>query len=474
MRFNNGNREFGLIDKIAYLCGDLANDLTFIMAAFFLMLFYTNVLEIPGYVVGLLFLSARVIDAFTDIGMGRLLDTSKAGKDGRFRTWIKRASPFVCITGFLMFVYVVKDWAYPLKLAYVVVTYILWGSFSYTAVNIPYGSMATVISAKPEDRAALSGFRAIGANIAILLITSIVPLLIYKEIDGKQVIQPEMFTVIMAVFTILAFILYQICYRFTIERIKLPDTERQHSKQSCVKDVTSIFSGIKSNRPLQIFILVAIILLLSSLSTGTLNPYLYIDYFNNKLGLSIGGIIPVACTFAMVPFAPMLVKRFGKKESAAVGMLITSVIYFALFILRVENLWAYLVLITIAALTFNYFMIIIWAFIADIIDNQYLKSNVREDGTIYSVYSFARKLGQALAGGLGGFVLSFVGYTANVPKQSPETLEHIYNVATLIPAISALLIFIILQYWYPLSKSMVEKNMSELAMRTLQPNQNNQ
>lgn len=106
---SNKQRVFGLKDKLAYMCGDMANDLTFLMASFFLMLFYTNVLEIPGYVVGILFLVSRIIDAFTDIGMGRLLDTMTAYPEGRFRGVIKRASPFVYITGFLLFLYVVKD-----------------------------------------------------------------------------------------------------------------------------------------------------------------------------------------------------------------------------------------------------------------------------------------------------------------------------------------------------------------------------
>lgn len=91
------------------------------------MLFYTNVLEIPGYVVGLLFLISRVLDAFTDMGMGRLVDTMKPFKEGRFKGIIRRAAPFVCLSGFLLFLYVVKDWSYPAKLAYVSITYIIWG-----------------------------------------------------------------------------------------------------------------------------------------------------------------------------------------------------------------------------------------------------------------------------------------------------------------------------------------------------------
>ena len=83
-------RPFGLRDKIGYLFGDFGNDFTFIFASTFLMVFYMKVLGIPGAAVGTLFLAARVVDAFTDITMGRIVDVCRPGKDGRFKQWIRR------------------------------------------------------------------------------------------------------------------------------------------------------------------------------------------------------------------------------------------------------------------------------------------------------------------------------------------------------------------------------------------------
>lgn len=78
---------------------------------------------------------------------------------------------------------------------YITVTYIVWGSLAYTAVNIPYGSMASVITTKADERAGLSIFRTVGANIAVLFISFVIPLIIYKEVEGKQVIIPKMFRI---------------------------------------------------------------------------------------------------------------------------------------------------------------------------------------------------------------------------------------------------------------------------------------
>ena len=68
-------RPFGMRDKVGYLFGDFGNDFTFIFASSFLMIFYTKVFGLSGALVGAIFLVSRIIDAFIDIGMGRLIDT---------------------------------------------------------------------------------------------------------------------------------------------------------------------------------------------------------------------------------------------------------------------------------------------------------------------------------------------------------------------------------------------------------------
>ena len=100
---NNNVKPFGMRDKIGYMFGDLGNDFTFTFASSYLMVFYTNVLGIPASMVGILFLVARFIDAFTDIGMGVLIDRVKPAKDGKFKPWIRRMCGFVAIAAFLMY-----------------------------------------------------------------------------------------------------------------------------------------------------------------------------------------------------------------------------------------------------------------------------------------------------------------------------------------------------------------------------------
>ena len=206
-------RPFGIRDKIGYMFGDFGNDFSFIFASNYLMVFYTKVLGLSGFVVGLLFLGARFVDAFTDVTMGRIVDSVKPARDGRFRAWIRRMCIPVAVASSIMYLYFVRDWAYWAKLAYVIFTYLLWSSFCYTAINIPYGSMASVISPDVKDRASLSTFRSIGASLAGLVIGVLVPLIVYEtDLEGNQIVKPVSFTLTAFVFGVLAVGCYALCY----------------------------------------------------------------------------------------------------------------------------------------------------------------------------------------------------------------------------------------------------------------------
>ena len=222
MNAKNEMRPFGWRDKIGYMFGDFGNDFTFIFASLFLMVFYTKVLGVRAELVGLLFVVARLVDAFTDLTMGRIVDRVRPGKDGRFKPWIRRMCGPVAIASFLMYQSGLADASMTVKVVYMFATYILWGSICYTAINIPYGSMASVISEDADDRASLSTFRSIGASLASLIIGVIAPLLVYTtDANGNQIVEGGRMTMIAGVFSIGAVICYLICYFLIKNMIKL-------------------------------------------------------------------------------------------------------------------------------------------------------------------------------------------------------------------------------------------------------------
>lgn len=459
----NKPRPFGLKDKIGYMFGDFGNDFTFIFASSFLMVFYTKVLGISGGAVGTLFLVVRFVDAFTDVTMGRIVDSVKPAKDGRFRCWLRRMAGPVALASFLMYQSAMAGAPMGLKLVYMYVTYLLWGSVFYTSINIPYGSMASAITSDPNERTALSTFRNVGATLASLVIGVTAPMLIYTTDEaGNQVVRGgSTFTVIAGVFAVCAVLCYLVCYKLTTERVQAVEDPDK-------KKVTLVetFGAILKSRPLMGIIGAAIFLMLSQLLIGSMNNFLYPEYFKNAAGISAFTMVSTCIIlFIVSPFSVGVSRRFGKKESAAFGTMATGIIFLLLYFLRIQNMWVFLGLTCVAYLGLGYFNTVIWANITDVIDDQEVTTGVREDGTVYAVYSFARKVGQALAGGAGGWALSMIGYESAAAVQTPEVIQGIYTTATLVPAIGFLIVSFFLWVVYPLNKRKVAENVEELGRR---------
>jgi Na+/melibiose symporter and related transporters len=157
-------RPFGLRDKFGYLCGDLGTCFILGLVNSFLMIYYTNVLGISGVIVGSLYFVTKLFDAFVDVGVGRLCDTSKLTIHGRFNPWVRRMKYPFCIIAVVLFLPFVNDFSYTAKIIYICCSYFIYGSLLST-VSIPYGAMSAAISSNPEDRVSLSTWRSVGSAI---------------------------------------------------------------------------------------------------------------------------------------------------------------------------------------------------------------------------------------------------------------------------------------------------------------------
>ena len=436
------------------------NDFTFIFASLFLQVFYTDVLGIDAALVGTMFLLSRIVDAFTDTAMGRIADKTKATKAGKFKPWLLRACGPVALASFLMYQTFLVDASMTLKVVYMFVTYLFWGSICYTAINIPYGSMASVMSSEADDRASLSTFRGVGSLIPQVIVGVVMPMFLYTTLDdGTKIANAAAFPVIALVMSVLAAGCYIICYFMCTERVKVTEEAQNVS----FKDTLKALAG---NRALIGLSIVYICFLGAQMLNQTINNYIFKDYFANTMGLTVMNAAGIAPALMLAPLAVPLSRKFGKKEVGIFAAVSGAIAFLLLFVLRTENMWLYVVVNIVGLLGFGLFNLIIWAFISDVIDDQEVRTNVREDGTIYAVCSFARKLGQAIASALGGWSLAWIGYAeGSKTAQAPEVLNGIYNIATAVPAILYIIVGVTLLFVYPLGKKKVLENVEILKAR---------
>jgi len=261
------------------------------------------------------------------------------------------------------------------------------------------------------------------------------------------------------VFGILALACYMGCYSFTTERVVAPkgSTEKM--------DLKTTLKGLGKNKPLIAILTVSLLFMMNMMLIGSVNVYLFKDYFSSATTLSFVSIAQTAAVLLVAPFMAKLIKKFGKKEISIVGLTIATAVYFLLYFLKDIDATTFVAILFVANIGYALFNTVIWAFVTDVIDFQEFLTAQREDGTVYSVYSFARKVGQAVAGGIGGFAIAAVGYDSTLEVQTESALDGIHMLATLVPAVVYLSCLLILIFFYPLNKKRLAKMQEDLAAK---------
>lgn len=460
MENNKAIKPFGFKDKIGYMFGDFGNDLTFLLSSSFLLKFYTDVMDVDAYVVGIIMMIARFVDAFTDVAMGRICDKSKMTPAGKFKPWIRRMCGPVAIVSFLMYQSSLSGLPKPAKIAYLFITYILWGSVFYTSINIPYGSMASAISGNPDDRQSLSTFRTMGGVLAGAIIMAVVPLIIYNKENGNEVISGAKFTLVAGICSVLAIICYLLCYHFTTERVRPEISQEQLKKNNIGKMLSNAFK----NRALISIIVATIFMLISQLTIQQMANYVFPNYYGNAKIQSLSVVMMGGGMIIAAVIAKPLAKKFGKAEISVVSNMVAGIVCALLYFIRPQNVWVYVAFQFLCWFGLGIFSMVVWALITDVIDYSEIKNGIREDGSVYALYSFARKLGQALTSGLSGALLSMIGYKKSTAFDK-NVVEGIFDISTLLPAISFILLALILWFWYPLKKKLVDENVEFLRQK---------
>lgn len=446
-------KPFGIADKLGYMFGDFANDFTFLLSSSFLLKFYTDVMGVKGSVVGIVMMVARFVDAFTDVGMGRICDRSKTTKNGKFKPWILRMCGPVALMSFLMYQSSLANMSMGFKIGYLVVTYILWGSVFYTSVNIPYGSMASAISENPSDRQSLSTFRTMGGVLAGGIITAGLPMIIYDN----NIINGRKFTIVAGACSVGAIICYLLCYAMVTERVIVePDADALKNN-----NVGVMLKNAFSNRALISIIVASIVMLLAQLTLQSMSNYVFPNFYHNAKAITAGtGVMGVSMILSAILAKPVS-NKIGKAELGAIASIFGGLMSLLAFFIRPSNVWVFIVIQSFTWLGLGMFQMIAWALITDVIDYSEIRNGIREDGSVYALYSFARKLGQAASAGLSGVLLDMVGYSQQTQFDT-DVVNGIFNITTLVPAIGFIVLGLVLYFWYPLHKKQVDENVEKL------------
>ena len=428
---------FGLRDKIGYGLGDFGCNMSFVFINSYMMLFFVTCLGIKAEHYAVIILIAKIWDAINDPIIGALCDSSKPRGGSKFKPWIKYGCIPLLLMSVVMFIYI-PDAPYAAKIALCLGSYLIW-SVAYTSVNVPYGSMQSVITTDSLQRAELSNARSIGALLAQAPGMVLLPLIIYNDNNEPR---GELFIYIVAVMGVIGVAAFQLTCVLTTERVAAVDNPKQ--KFNYFKTLGAFFT----NRPIMALTVSTVSYLALIMTVTSSMQYIFMCYFKNTDLISLAAVISGAPMVLAIILVKPLVKRFSKKALCTYpfifGIISTGIITFVKF----SNPYIWLVFVGIAVFSAGFYMVLIWAMVADSIDFQERKTGRREEGSIYATYSFFRKLAQGIGSSAVSFAIGWTGYKASLGSAQPAGVaDKIYFVTGLLPFIGTILCFISMLFY---------------------------
>ncbi|MBQ9783996.1 MAG: MFS transporter [Clostridia bacterium] len=415
----NGKRKFGMLDSVSYAAGDLGCNMSFALKGT-MALFWTQVMGM-GLWYSLLLVIVQVWDAINDPLIGSIIDADRRTyKKNKFLSYIWLGSIGLIVGGACCFLPFPQApvWA---KAIIFVAGYVVWDAF-YTIANVPYGSLLSLISNDPADRASLSAWRSIGSMVGNMLPMVILPFIIYNK-DGS--LNGYMVFVAALIMGVLGFICFQFMIKNTVVRV---DTNVKFNEDQPKFNVFQALGNFVKNRPAVGATIAAMGMFIGMQGATTAVSVVFQIYFKNA---QISGIVQLFAMIPIVLFTPLarkMVTKYGKKELSVVGAICSIIGGAGLFIIIPDNTGVDLIIYVVCQLVYSLglgiYSTVSWAMMGDAIDYNEWKTGKREEGVVYSLHSFFRKLAQGIGPAVALVIMGTLGYVNNaVDKHGNEIID---------------------------------------------------
>ena len=431
----------------------------------------------------ILLLIVQIWDAINDPMIGSMIDADRRQyKRGKFKQYIFIGSCGLLVAGAAVFLPFPKA-PVVLKATLFILGYIIWDA-AYTVANVPYGSMLSLVTEDPGERAQLSTWRSVGSMVGNMLPTIILPMLIWEKqfnADGTPLINEETGVQVELLLgdrvfwvALLMGVLGFIAFQFMLKNItiRIDESSVKAGEEGAKFNVFSAFGNFLKNRPAVGATLAAMGMFLGMNAATTAVTIMFATYFGMA---SLSGIVQMVGflpMFLFMPFIKKIVNRFGKKEASVAGTVASLIgglvmLVFPLIPNKNLSMIVYLVGLVIFGLGMGVYTCVSWALMADAIDYNEWKTGKREEGTVYSLHSFFRKLAQGVGPSVVLLIMGALGYVSDLGTGGQSAATS-YNMCWLVAGLyvfSAIMQFVGLALIYNLDKKTMSQMNEELAAR---------
>ncbi|MBQ4258912.1 MAG: MFS transporter [Lachnospiraceae bacterium] len=471
-------KKFGMRDKIAYAAGDFGCNMSFSLKSTVQTFWLVYMMMETGLLSALL-LVVQIWDAVNDPMIGSMIDADRRQyKLGKFKTYILIGAIGLLVAGALVFI-PVPNAPTVIKAIVFILGYIVWDA-CYTVANVPYGSMLSLVTEDAGERAQLSTWRSVGSMFGNMAPSIILPFLIWEKVvdeAGNPVLNPETGEQVQILLgnrvffaALLMGVLGFVAFLFMIKNITIRVDENSVKTNDAEKfNVVKAFGNFMKNRPAVGATLAAMGMFLGMQSAMTATSIMFAIYFGKAELSGVVQLIGFLPMFLFMPFIKKIVAKWGKKEASVAGVVASLVGGVLMFVFPMISdkgtaLIVYVASLCVYGLGMGIYTCVSWALMADAIDYNEWKTGKREEGTVYSLHSFFRKLAQGIGPSIVLLIMGMLGYNSDlgIGGQSATTA---YNMCWLVAALylfSATLQFIGLGVIYNLDKKTLEQMQAEL------------
>lgn len=435
-------------DYFGYAMGDFGCNMSFALITNYMMLFYTQYIGLKLTDWAWIIVVGKVWDAINDPLIGGMVDNVRFGKGSKFMPWILLGGSSLVVLTTLTFV-PIADMSYMFKVIYCLLIYCVW-SVAYTMANVPYGALHSCITDDPSKRTNLSTFRSIGAGLAQVF-AMLLPLIVYDENDN--LLGGRMIYIALACSAVGfgGFLL-----------VRLLVTERVAVEAHADTSGTSYFKAIRgffTNRPLLAITAVSFVQVICFMSMTSVNNIIFQSYFHNTKLLPVVNVVAYLPLVVLMPFVGKITRSIGKKKFVVIASSISVVAGVVACLLPMNpnaqsSLFMYIGSLMLLYTSNAVFTIILWAMVVDCIDYQYEKTGSRDEGSLYALFSFFRKLAQGIGSAFSAVMLSVCGYVESLQaNQTAQTASNIKNMYLIVMTVGVILTVLITQFVYNIDET---------------------
>ena len=476
---SNGKRKFGMLDKVAYAAGDLGCNMSFGLKAT-VQTFWLAYMMLETGLLSILLLIVQIWDAINDPMIGAMIDSDRRHyKMGKFKTYIFIGACALIVGGAAVFLPFPNAPVW-VKAMLFIGGYIIWDA-AYTVANVPYGSMLSLVTEDAGERAQLSTWRSIGSMVGNILPNVILPLLIWHKVTddaGNPVINPETGVqeqILLGNRVFWAALLMGLigfaCFYFMVKKItiRVDENSVKTNGDGAKFNVVKAFGNFMKNRPAVGATLAAMGMFLGMNSATTASTIMFATYFGQAQLSGLIQMIGFLPMFLFMPFIKKIVDKYGKKESSVAGTLVSLLgglimLIFPLIPNKSVSLVVFMLGLVVFGLGMGVYTCVSWALMGDAIDYNEWKFGTREEGTVYSLHSFFRKLAQGIGPSAVLLIMGWLGYESS-KGTGGQSFATSYNMCWLVAALyvfSGILQFIGIAFIYNLDKKTLAKMSEDL------------